>query len=135
MGVGEEVAEPGVREMLFDATPLPAARPIGTLGQPATLRRDPEQATVLLPAHRQLQPDALVAGEERQVAVRGRGSDDLEAAPLLEAAEGGDEIFVDAPEQRPPGAETLPPQFHPRPERPPGPRPRRQPLARGRLHI
>ena len=55
---------------------------------------------MLLAAHHKLQSDAFVAGEERQVAVRGRRSDDLEAAPLLEAPEGGDQVRVDRPEQR-----------------------------------
>ena len=55
---------------------------------------------MLLPADRELEPDAFVPAEQRQIAVRGRGSDDLEAALLLEAAKGGNEICVDAPEQR-----------------------------------
>src|SRR5438128_4336109 len=97
MGVGEEVAEPGVREMLLDAAPPLLARAIRALRQPAALRRDPEQTTVLVLAHRQLQPDALVAAEERQVPVRGRGPDDLEAALLLETAEGGYQVLVDLP--------------------------------------
>src|SRR5205807_786887 len=86
MGVGEEVAEPGVREMLLDAAAPLLGRTIGALRQPTPLRRDPEQTPVLVLAHRQLQPDAVIAGEERQVPVRGRGPDDLEAALLLETA-------------------------------------------------
>src|SRR5256885_6185227 len=76
MGVGEEVAKPRVRQVLLDATPhlFPtplAARAIGALGQPATQRGDAEQAPVLLLAHRELQPNAFVPTEQRQVAVRG----------------------------------------------------------------
>src|SRR5467141_2163355 len=63
-----------------------AARPIRALRQPASRRRGAEQAAVFLATHRQLQPDALVAGEERQIAVRGRRPDALEAAPLLQAS-------------------------------------------------
>src|SRR2546429_2724767 len=100
MGVGEEVAEPGVREMLLDAAARLLGRAIRALRQPAALRRDPEQTTVLVLAHRQLQPDALVAGEERQVPVRGRGPDDLEAPPLLGTAEGGYQALVHVPVQR-----------------------------------
>src|SRR5438105_12042562 len=83
MRVGEKVAEPGVGEMLLDAAASSLAGAIGALRQPTPLRGDAEQTTVLLLAHRQLQPDALVTGQERQVAVRGRGSDDLQAAALL----------------------------------------------------
>src|SRR3989449_3882269 len=95
MRVGEEEPDPGVREVLLGAgaSPAPtaqrgppAARPIGALRQPATRRGRAEQATVFLPAHRQLQPDAFVAAQERQVAVRRRRSDDLEASLLLKAA-------------------------------------------------
>src|SRR5437870_4584756 len=104
MGVGEEVAKPRVRQVLLDATPhlFPtplAARAIGALGQPATQRGDAEQAPVLLLAHRELQPNAFVPTEQRQVAVRGSRSDDLQAALLPQAAKGGDEISVDSPEQ------------------------------------
>src|SRR5438128_4587652 len=109
MRVGEEEPEPGVREVLLGAGASPpppaqrgppAARPIGALRQPATRRGRAEQATVFLPAHRQLQPDAFVAAEEGQVAVRRRRSDDLEPSLLLEAAERRDQVPVDRPEQR-----------------------------------
>src|SRR5438034_7496710 len=115
MGVGEEVAEPGVREMLLDATPVPGPRPIGALRQPAPLRRDSEQTTMLLPAHRQLQPDALVTCEQRQVAVRGSGADDFQAALLLEAPKGGHQVPVDLPEQCLEPGEPRPPELHRRP--------------------
>src|SRR2546430_11430942 len=69
---------------LFRSASLAGA--IGALRQPTPLRRDAEQTTVLVLAHRQLQPDALVTGQERQVALRGRRSDDLPAAPPLEPA-------------------------------------------------
>src|SRR6266705_2788105 len=123
MRVGEEEPEPGVREVLLGAgaSPAPtaqrgppAARPIGALRQPATRRGRAEQATVFLPAHRQLQPDAFVAAQERQVAVRRRRSDDLEASLLLEAAERRDQVPVDRPEQRLQAIEARPPEFHER---------------------
>src|SRR2546429_6565954 len=117
MGVGEEVAEPGVGELLLDAPAPLLGRAIRALRQPAALRRDPEQTTVLVLAHRQLQPDALVAGEERQVPVRGRGPDDLEATLLLETAEGGYQVLVDLPEQRLQTREPRPPEIHQRQQR------------------
>src|SRR2546430_6688111 len=123
-----------VRQVLLDATPhlFPtplAARAIGALGQPATQRGDAEQAPVLLLAHRELQPNAFVPTEQRQVAVRGSRSDDLEAALLPQAAKGGDEISVDSPEQLAQAGEPRPPvvhQWHGRPH------PRRLP-RRGRF--
>src|SRR5438093_7082534 len=123
MRVGEEVAKPRVRQVLLDAaphlfpTPL-AARAIGALRQPASHRGDAEQAPVLLLAHRELQPNAFVPTEQRQVAVRGGGTDDLEATLLLQAAKGGDEICVDSPEQLPQTGEPRPPVVYERHERP-----------------
>src|SRR5205085_10151977 len=114
MRVGEKVTEPGVGEMLRDAAASSLAGAIGALGQPAPLRRHSEQTTVLLLADGQLQPDALVAGEEREVAVRGRGSDDLEAAPLLEAPKSGNQVLVDLPEQGLQPREPRPPEVHQR---------------------
>ena len=103
MRVGEEVTKAGVRQMLLNAAadllPPPfAARAIGALGQPAARRSDPEQAPVLLPAHRELESDAFVPAEERQVAVRRRGPHDLETAPILEPTKRSDEISLDSPE-------------------------------------
>ena len=46
-------------------------------------------------AHRQLQPDALIAREERQEAMGGGGTDDLDAAARLEPAERGDQVPVE----------------------------------------
>src|SRR5256712_2223539 len=117
VSVGEEVANPRVRQVLLDATPhlFPtplAARAIGALGQPATQRGDAEQAPVLLLAHRELQPNAFVPTEQRQVAVRGSRSDDLEAALLPQAAKRGDEISVDSPEQLAQAGEPPPPLVH-----------------------
>ena len=122
MSVGEEIAKPRVRQVLLDAaahifSPPLAARAIGALRQPAAHRRDSEQAPVLLLAHGELQPDAFVPTEERQVAVRRRGSDDLETTLLLQAAKGGDEICVDSPEQRLQATEPRPPEVHERHER------------------
>src|SRR5437763_1601089 len=99
VSVGEEVAEPGIGEMLLDAAASSLAGAIGALRQPTPLRRDAEQTTVLVLAHRQLQPDALVTGQERQVAVRGRRAHDLQAAPLLEPAKRRDQVLVDLAEQ------------------------------------
>ncbi len=73
---------------------------------------------MLLLAHRELQPNAFVPTEQRQVAVRGSRSDDLEAALFLEAAKGGDEISVDSPEQLPQAGEARPPVVHERYQRP-----------------
>src|SRR5437899_2087900 len=75
-----------------------AARAIGALGQPAARRSDPEQAPVLLPAHRELESDAFVPAEERQVAVRRCGPHDLETAPILEPTKRSDQISLDSPE-------------------------------------
>src|SRR2546422_1362911 len=101
------------RSTLFPYTTL-----FRSLRQPASHRGDAEQAPVLLLAHRELQPNAFVPTEQRQVAVRGGGADDLEATLLLEAAEGGDEISVDSPEQLPQTGEPRPPvgyEWHERP--------------------
>ncbi len=101
--VGEEVAEPGVAQVFVDAAadsadrrprqrrPL-AARAIGALREPAAPRHPPEEALVLEPAERQLQPDALVAAEKREEPVGGGGAHDLEPPLVLEAAEGPDEV-------------------------------------------
>jgi len=71
---------------------------------------------VLVLAHRELQPDAFVPAEQRQVAVRGRRSDDLETTLFLQAAKRGDEIGVDSPEQRPEPGEPRPPVVYERHE-------------------
>src|SRR5256712_11358920 len=138
MSVGEEVPEPGVRQVLLDAAaygPVPplAAGAIGALRQPAAHRSDSEQTPVLAPAARELQPDALVAAEERQVAVRRRRSHDLEAPLLLEAAERRDQVPVDRPEQRLQAIKAHPPELHERQQRcVPAPPPRRRsPLPPG----
>ena len=140
MSVGEEVAKPGVRQVLLDAAanffpPPLAARAIGAFRQPASRGRDAEQAPVLVLAHRELQPDAFVPAEEREVAVRGGGPDDLETTLLLEPAKGGDEICVDSPEQLPQAIESRPPEFHQRAERRRGFVAGSQTLAEELLHL
>jgi hypothetical protein len=84
----------------------------GALRQPAPLRRPAEQPAMLRSADGELEPDALVAREERQEPV-GRGrADDLDPARRLEGAERADQIAVDVVEQLPQPAEPFPPEGH-----------------------
>jgi hypothetical protein len=79
--VHEEVAEPCVAQVLLDPSPDAGARggrprlprpprAIGALGEPDTLGRAAEETAVLGAADRELQSDALVAGEQWEEAVR-----------------------------------------------------------------
>ncbi len=110
MRVDEEEAEPRVGQVLLDAATHRASgsgrpgrprapRPVGAFGEPAALGGATEQPAVLGRADRELEPDALVAREQREEAVRGGAADDLQAARRLERAEGGDQIAVDLVEQ------------------------------------
>src|SRR2546430_1162223 len=71
------------------------ARPMGALRAPAAHGIAAEQARVLVPPHDELQPDALVAGEQREITVRRRRADDLEPARVLEAAERRHQVVVE----------------------------------------
>jgi hypothetical protein len=54
---------------------------------------------VLGDPNRQLKPDALVPGEEREISVRGGGADDLDAAGGLQRPKRPDQILVYTVEQ------------------------------------
>ena len=75
------------------------ARPVGALRQPAARRRPAEEPAVLRRPDRELEPDALVAREQRQEPVRRRRPDDLELARGLEGAERRHEVAVHRLEQ------------------------------------
>src|SRR5207247_4794558 len=64
-----------------------------------------EQPPVLAPPQRELQLYALVAGEERQIAVRRRRADDLQTPVVLETAEGGHNVTVQRLKQLPQSAQ------------------------------
>ena len=116
MGVGEEVLEAGGRQVLLDARPPVGARPVGAFRQPAARRRAAEQPPVLVPAHGQLQADALVASQQGEIAVRGRRADDLQVPAVLEPAERGHDVAVDRLKQVPQPAEVRLPELHERRE-------------------
>ncbi len=89
--VHEEVAKAGIAQVLLDSPADAGARgrsprlprpprPIGAFRQPDTLRRPAEEAAVLGPTDRELEPDALVAGEQREESMGRGGGDDLEPA-------------------------------------------------------
>jgi hypothetical protein len=67
----------------------------GRSAAPRPPRSPAEEVLVLAQAHLQLQVDALVAPEQRQVAVRRGGADQLQAAGALEAAELAHEVAVE----------------------------------------
>ena len=105
MGVDEEELKAGIGQMLLDPAAhsglrcrrprLPrSSRPVGAFGQPAAVGRSSEYPAMLGNAHRQLQPDAFVSGEQREVAVSGRRADDLDPACGLEGAEGADDVLL-----------------------------------------
>ncbi len=123
--VHEEVAEPGVAQVLLDPPtdagagggtpwfPRPP-RAIGALRKPDSLGHPAEEPAVLGPVDGELQADALVAGEEREEAVRGGGGDELEPSRALERAEGRDDVapdLVEAPTEPP---QALAPEVHQR---------------------
>ncbi len=69
-----------------------------------------------------LQPNALVACQQREKAVRGGGADDLEASRGLERAEGADEVTAGLVESAPEPEKPLAPEL----------RERQQPAVTGR---
>src|SRR6185436_9159724 len=104
MGVDEEELKAGIRQMLIDPSAysrlwcrrprLPRSSwPVGAFGQPAAVGRSSEYPAMLGHTHRQLQPDAFVSGEQRQVAVSGRRPDDLQPACGLESAVGANDVL------------------------------------------
>ena len=110
--VGEEISEARGRQLLVDAGAPPDARSIGALRQPATHRIAAEQAPVLVPSHHQLQSDALVTGEQREIAVRRRRADDLQLSAVLEATEGGQDVRVHRVKQASEAAKPGLPELH-----------------------
>ncbi len=70
-------------------------RPVRAFGEPASSGVAPEQATVLLASHGQLQANAFVAAEEREIPVRRCRSDDLERALRFESAKRRHQVAVD----------------------------------------
>ena len=123
--VHEEVLKAGVGQMFLDASPhsgagrggpgLPRSpRPIRALRQPASLGGSAEEAPVFRNTDRELEPDTFVAREQREIAVRGRRADDLDAARRLECAERRDEILVDGVKQIAKPGQPIPPEFHQR---------------------
>ncbi len=108
--VHEEEAEARVGDVFFDPAPQPDARragpgmpwspwPVGALRQPAADGSPPEQPAMFGQPDRELKPDALVPGQQRQKGMGRRGADDLESARRFEGAEGADEIPAQLLEQ------------------------------------
>src|SRR5438094_1413085 len=89
VGVGKEVPEPRLGEVRFDPGTLSLARPVRAFGKPAADGRDAEETAMLVLAYGELQPDAFVPPQQRQVSVRGGRPDDLQHTALLQAPERG----------------------------------------------
>jgi hypothetical protein len=122
MCVDKEELVACVRQVFLDAAPHSSAgrggpwlpgtpRTVGTFRQPTALRRSAEDAAVLGHANCQLKTDALIARQQWQVSVGGRGADDLDSAGRLECAERTDEIVIDAVEQVAQTVEPLSPEL------------------------
>src|SRR5579872_360623 len=104
--VGEKVREAVPGQQLLDAAaPVPdlsAARPdrrgplvprtIRALGKPHSRRRAAEVSAVRLDGRAELQVQALVPAEQREVAMRRGRCDELDRAPVREAAEACEQI-------------------------------------------
>src|SRR5207244_9515937 len=112
--VGDEVLEPDLGEQLLHAGTQAAvaamlargrrplvARAIRAFRQPDAARRDAEVTAVRLDGGAELQPDRLVAREQRQVAVRRRAGDDLDVPRALELGERARNVAADPPVQLP----------------------------------
>ena len=123
--VHEEEAKSGVGQVLLDAAAHPApgrggpwrpgaARAVGAFRQPAARRCAAEEPAMLGGADRELEPDALVARQQRQEAVRRGRADDLELPRRFEGAESGHQVAVHRLEQAPQPGEALPPVRHQR---------------------
>ena len=154
VGVHEEEAEARVAEVLLDsaadagarraAPGLPRApRAIGALGHPDALGETPEQPAVLGAADRELEPDALVAREQREEAVgRGRG-DGLDPPALLQRPKRRDDVATEVVKEPAQAGQPLAPELHQRDqmllagrgERHPGLVAGHEPLGEERLHL
>jgi hypothetical protein len=123
MGIHEEVAESGVRQVLFDPPAHSGSGsrgprlpwPPGTIGafrEPAAHGRATENTPVFGYSDGQLQPDAFITSQQRQIAVSGGRPDNLDPSGLFQGAKRTDEILPDTVKQFAQPEQTIPPESH-----------------------